>query len=58
MSSINFEKLSLDTQLAIKHAIAVAWSDESFADMLGNHPHEALKELGYELPSNVKFEFE
>ena len=55
---MNLEELSADTQSAIKHAIAVSWCDEDFADMLRNNPHKAFAELGYNLPPDMNIVFD
>ena len=55
---MNLEELSKDTQLAIKHAIAVSWCDDDFADMLRQNPHQAFAELGYKLPPEMNIVFD
>ena len=51
---MDFDKLSEDMQLAVKHAIAVAWTDEAFAEKLRKKPHEAINELGYKVPNDLE----
>ena len=55
---MSFENLSKDLQLAVKHAIAVAWTDENFAEKLRENPHEAISELGYLVPTDMNIIFE
>ena len=55
---MSFENLSKDMQLAVKHAIAVAWTDENFAEKLRENPHEAISELGYLVPTDMNIIFE
>lgn len=45
-------------QLAVKHAIAVAWTDENFAEKLRDNPHAAISELGYLVPKDMNIVFE
>lgn len=46
--------MASNPSLDLSRVIPRAWADESFLQLLKSEPRNALRELGYELPSDVE----